>query len=47
MDQAAEPIPAQNPDVGARIRRTRTSGRWALLQRPVRAMRVVVVGVLA
>jgi hypothetical protein len=35
MDQAAEPVPAQNPDAGARIRRTRTFGRWALLQRLV------------
>ena len=45
-DQAAEPVPAPNPDVGARSGRMRTPGRRALLQRPVRAMQVVMVGVL-
>ena len=47
MDQAAGPAPAQNPDAGVRRGRNRTPGRRDLLQRPVRAMQVVMVGVLA
>lgn len=47
MDQATEPVPAQNPGVGAWGWRNRTPGRRSLLQRPVRAMQVVMVGVLA
>jgi hypothetical protein len=46
MDQAAEPVPAQNPDVCARSGWMRTPGRRALLQRPVRPVGVVMVGVL-
>ena len=46
MDQAAGPVPAQ--DSGACIRSgwMRTPGRRPLLQRPVRAMHAVVIGVL-
>jgi len=47
MDQATEPVPAQNPGVGAWGGRNRTPGRRSLLQCPVRAMQVVMVGVLA
>jgi hypothetical protein len=47
MNQATEPVPAQNPDACARGRRMRTPGRRALLQRPLRAVQLVVVGVLA
>jgi hypothetical protein len=46
MDQAAEPVPAQNPDVRARSGWMRTPGRWTLVHRPVRAMQIVVIGVL-
>jgi hypothetical protein len=47
MDQATEPITAQNPDVGIRSRRNRMPGRRPLLQRPMRPMRVVMIDVLA
>lgn len=47
MDQATEPVPAQNPDVCAQSRRMRTTGRWPLVQRPVRPVRVVMIGILA
>jgi hypothetical protein len=47
MDQATEPITAQNPDVGIRSGRNRMPGRRPLLQRPMRPMRVVVPGVLS
>ena len=47
MDQAAEPVPAQNPDICAWSRWLRVPGRRALVQCPVRAVRVVVVDVLA
>jgi hypothetical protein len=46
-DQAAGPVPAQNPDVRAQSRWMRAAGRWSLLQCPVRAMEIVVAGVLA
>jgi hypothetical protein len=46
MDQAAEPVPAQDPDISVRIRRMRTSGRRTLLQCPVWPVRVVVIDVL-
>jgi hypothetical protein len=46
-DQAAEPVPAENLDVCAWSRWLPTSGRRALLQRPVRTMLVVVIDVLA
>ena len=39
-DQAAEPVPAQNPDGCARASWMRTPGRRALLQCPVRPVRV-------
>jgi hypothetical protein len=35
-DQAAEPLPAQNPDVRGPSGRMRTPGRRALVQCPVR-----------
>ncbi len=47
MDQAAEPVPAQNPDACAQSGRMRAPGRRGLLQRPVRAMQVVMSDVLA
>jgi len=47
VDQAAESVSAQNAHTGHFDRRMRTPGGRVLLQRPVRAMRVVVVGVLA
>ncbi len=47
MDQAAEPVPAQDPDICARSRGMRAPGRRGLLQRPVRAVEDVVGGVLA
>jgi len=46
-DQAAEPVSPQNPNVGARSGWNRTPGRRGLLERPVRAMQVVMVGVFA
>jgi hypothetical protein len=46
-DQAAEPVPAENPDIRARSGWMRTPGRRALLQHPVRAMLVIVIDVLA
>jgi hypothetical protein len=46
MDQAAEPVPAQNPDVGGQSGWMRTAGGRPLLQRPVRAMQIAVIGVL-
>ena len=46
-DQAAEAVPAENLEVCAWSRWLPTSGRRALLQRPVRAMLVVVIDVLA
>jgi hypothetical protein len=47
MDQAAEPVPAQNARTSRFGRRIRASGRRLLLQCPVRTVKVVVVGVLA
>jgi hypothetical protein len=41
-DQAAEPLPAEKPDVCARSGWMRTPGRRALLQCPVRPVRIVV-----
>src|SRR5690348_7597589 len=46
-DQAAEPVLAQNPDVGVQSGWMRTPGAWALLQCPVRPVRVVVIDVPA
>lgn len=46
VDQAAEPVSAQNQDVGLRSGWMRTPGGRALLQCPVRPVRVVVVDVL-
>jgi hypothetical protein len=42
MDQAAEAVPAQNPDVCAQSRLIRTTSRRILAQSPVRPVRVVV-----
>ena len=42
-----QPVPAENQDACAWSRWLPTPGRRALLQRPVRAMLVVVIGVLA
>ena len=47
MDQAAEPVPAQNTPAPSLPWADAPSGGWVLLQRPVRPMDVVVVGVLA
>jgi hypothetical protein len=46
-DQATEPITVQNPDAGIRSGRNRMPGRRPLMQRPMRPMRVVMIGVLA
>ena len=46
-DQAAEPVPPQDPDIGVHSGRMLTPGGRPLAERPVRAMNVVVVGVLA
>ena len=46
MDQAAEPVPAQNPDVCAQIRWMRTTGGRTLAQCPVRPVSVVVIDIL-
>jgi hypothetical protein len=47
VDQAAEPVPPQNPDTRACGGRTLASGGRVLVQRPVRPMSVVMVGILA
>jgi hypothetical protein len=46
MDQAAEPVPPQNPDILAYSGRTLPLGGRALAERPVRAMNVIVLDVL-
>ena len=46
MDQAAEPVPTQDPDIRAHSGRTLTPGGRALAERPVRAMNVIVLDVL-
>jgi hypothetical protein len=46
MDQAAEPVPPQDPDIRAHSGRTLTLGGRPLAERPVRAMNVIVLGVL-
>lgn len=46
-EEAAEPVPALNPGVAGRAGRNRASGGRSLLQRPVRAVHVVVIGVFA
>jgi hypothetical protein len=46
MDRAAEPVPAENPDVGTRSGWMRTPRRRTLQQRPV-PTQVVMIGVLA
>src|SRR5690348_4096688 len=45
-DLAAEPVPAQYPDAGAPSRWIHAPGGRVLLQRPVRSVAVVVIGVL-
>jgi len=47
VDQAAEPVPPQNPDTCACCGRVLASGGRVLVQRPVRPVAVVVIGVLA
>jgi hypothetical protein len=47
MNQAAESVSAQNPDVLAQSGWMQAPGRRTLAQCPVRTVRVVVVGVLA
>jgi hypothetical protein len=47
VDQAAEPVTAQNAHTGHFRRPMRTPGGRVLPQRPVRPVGVVVVGVLA
>jgi len=47
MDQAAEPVPSQDPDIRAQSRRKLAPGGRALAERPVRAMDVLVIDVLA
>jgi hypothetical protein len=47
VDQAAEPVPAQNAHTSQFDRRMRTPGGRVLPQCPVPAVDVVVVGVLA
>jgi len=46
-DQAAEPVSLQHPDIRPYSGRTRASSGRVLIQRPVRALRVVMVYVLA
>ncbi len=46
-DQAAEPVPPQDPDIGVYSGRTLTPGGRPLAECPMRAMNVVVAGVLA
>jgi hypothetical protein len=46
VDQAAEPVPPQDPDIRVRSGRMITPGGRALAERPVRAMNVIVLDVL-
>jgi AAA domain len=46
-DQAAEPVPPQKAHTGHFSRRMRTPGGRVLLQRPMRPMDIVVIGVLS
>jgi hypothetical protein len=46
-DQPAEPVPAENPDAGVRSGRMRTPAGRTLFQRPVRPVRVSVIGIFA
>jgi hypothetical protein len=46
MDQAAEPVPGQHLDIRTQNRWIRRPSRRGLLQRPVRPVDVVMVGVL-
>jgi hypothetical protein len=47
VDQAAEPVPTQDPGIQARSGRTLTPSGRSLAQCPVRAMNVTVPGVLS
>jgi hypothetical protein len=47
MDQAAEPVPGQDPDVVAQRAWMRLPGGRILSRRPVRPVAVAVAGVLA
>src|SRR6185437_11246714 len=46
-DQAAEPVPSQDPDTWVHKGRMLTPGGRALAERPVRAMNVIVLDVIA
>ena len=46
VDQAAEPVPSQDPDIRSRNGRRLTPSGRALAERPVRAMNVIVLDVL-
>lgn len=45
VDQAAEPVPSQDPDIRAQDGRMLASGGRALAERPMRAMNVIVLDV--
>jgi hypothetical protein len=45
VDQAAEPVPPQDPDIRAQGGRMLAPGGRALLERPVRAVDVIVIDV--
>ena len=45
-DQAAEPVPTQDPDIRVHKGRTVTPSGRALAERPVRAMNVIVLDIL-
>ena len=47
MDQAAEPVPAQDPDIRAQGGRKLVPGGRGLAERPVRAMDVILIDILA
>ena len=47
VDQTAEPVPSQDPDIRAQGRRTFAPDGRALVERPVRAMDFIVIDVLA
>jgi len=46
VDQAAEPVPTQDPDILTHSEWTLTPGGWSLAQRQVRAINIIVLDVL-